>query len=32
MQMEDYLYQKDLYFPLGKKLEAMKQEQWDLQD
>ena len=31
MQMEDYLYQKDLFLPLSgveKKLAAMKDEEW----
>jgi hypothetical protein len=31
--MEDYLYQKDLFLPLGgvaKKLTAMKGEEWDI--
>jgi hypothetical protein len=35
MQMEDYLYQKDLFLPLGgvaKKLTAMKDEEWDILD
>ena len=35
MQMEDYLYQKDLYLPLGGKAAkptAMKDEQWNLLD
>ena len=35
MQMEDYLYQKDLYLPLGgkaKQLAAMKDEEWDILD
>jgi hypothetical protein len=35
MQMEDYLYQKDLFLPLSgvaKKLEAMKDEEWEILD
>ena len=35
MQMEDYLYQKDLYLPLGKKAKqpvAMKDEEWEVLD
>jgi hypothetical protein len=35
MQMEDYLYQKDLFLPLGgisKKLKAMKYEEWEVLD
>jgi hypothetical protein len=35
MQMEDYLYQKDLFLPLGgveKKLMAMKDEEWEILD
>ena len=35
MQMEDYLYQKDLYLPLGgktKMLTGMKDEEWNLID
>jgi len=35
MQMEDYLYQKDLYLPLGgkaKMLTGMKDEEWNLLD
>jgi len=35
MQMEDYLYQKDLYLPLSgktKKLTAMTDEEWNLLD
>jgi hypothetical protein len=35
MQMEDYLYQKDLFLPLGgieKKLMAMKDEEWEVLD
>ena len=33
MQIEDYLYQKKLHEPLlGKKLETMEQEAWDLLD
>ena len=35
MQMEDYLYQKDLYLPLGgksKKLTDMEDEEWNLLD
>ena len=35
MQMEDYLYQKDLFLPLGgieKKLTAMKDEEWEVLD
>ena len=35
MQMEDYLYQKDMYLPLGgkaAKLAAMKDEEWNLLD
>jgi hypothetical protein len=34
MQMEDYLYQKDLFLPLGiiaKKL-TMKDEEWEVLD
>jgi hypothetical protein len=33
MQMEDYLYQKDLFLPLGaieKKLTTMKDEEWEI--
>ena len=33
--MEDYLYQKDLYLPLGEKakqLVAMKDEEWEVLD
>ena len=33
--MEDYLYQKDLYLPLGEKakhLTAMKDEEWEVLD
>ena len=33
MQMEDYLYQKDLYLPLGGKVKqstAMKDEEWEV--
>ena len=33
MQMEDYLYQKDLYLPLGRKEKqpaAMKNEEWEV--
>jgi hypothetical protein len=33
MHMEDYLYQKDLFLPLGgvaKKLTAMKDEEWEI--
>jgi hypothetical protein len=33
--MEDYLYQKDLFLPLGgieKKLMAMKDEEWEILD
>jgi hypothetical protein len=33
--MEDYLYQKDLFLPLGgieKKLTAMKDEEWEVLD
>ena len=33
IQMEDYLYQKDLYLPLGRKekqLVAMKDEEWEV--
>ena len=35
MQMEDYLYQKDLYMPLGRKAKqsaAMKDEEWEVLD
>jgi hypothetical protein len=35
MQMEDYLYQKDLFLPLGgvaKKSMAMKDEEWEILD
>jgi hypothetical protein len=35
MHMEDYLYQKDLFLPLGgitKKLMAMKDEEWEVLD
>ena len=35
MQMEDYLYQKDLYLPLGGKEKqpvAMKDEEWEVLD
>ena len=35
MQMEDYLYQKDLYLPLGRKAKqpvAMKDEEWEVLD
>jgi hypothetical protein len=35
MQMEDYLYHKDLFLPLGKvakKLMAMKDEEWEILD
>ena len=35
MQMEDYLYQKDLFLPLSgvaKKLTAMKDEEWEILD
>jgi hypothetical protein len=35
MQMEDYLYQKDLFLPLGgvtKKPTTMKEEEWDILD
>ena len=32
MQIEDYLYQKDLYLPLGKKPETMKDDDWKLLD
>jgi hypothetical protein len=35
MQMEDYLYQKDLFLPLGgvaKKLTTMKDEEWEILD
>ena len=35
MQMEDYLYQKDLYLPLGGKETqpaAMKDEEWEVLD
>ena len=35
MQMEDYMYQKDLYLPLGKKEKqrvAMKDEEWEVLD
>jgi hypothetical protein len=33
MQMEDYLYQKELFLPFGrvvKKTTAMKDEEWDI--
>jgi hypothetical protein len=35
MQMEDYLYQKDLFLPLGgisKKSKTMKDEEWEVLD
>ena len=35
MQMEDYLYQKDLYLLLGEKLKqstTMKDEEWEVLD
>ena len=33
MQIEDYLYQKNLYQPLlGEKPESMKKEEWDILD
>jgi hypothetical protein len=35
MQMEDYLYQKDLFLPLGgveKKTTTMKDEEWEILD
>jgi hypothetical protein len=35
MKMEDYLYQKDLFLPLGgitKKLTTMKDEEWEVLD
>jgi hypothetical protein len=35
MQMEDYLYQKDLFLPLGgiaKNLTAMKEKEWEILD
>ena len=35
MQIEDYLYQKDLYLPLGEKAKqpaAMKDEEWEVLD
>jgi hypothetical protein len=35
MQMEDYLYQKDLFLPLGgieKKPTTMKDEEWEVLD
>jgi hypothetical protein len=35
MHMEDYLYQKDLFLPLGrvaKKSVAMKDEEWEILD
>jgi hypothetical protein len=35
MQMEDYLYQKDLFLPLGgitKKMTATKDEEWEILD
>jgi len=35
MQMEDYLYQKDIYLPLNRKaknLASMKDEEWDILD
>ena len=33
MKMEDYLYQKDLFLPLGRlenKLVSMKDEEWEI--
>jgi hypothetical protein len=33
MKMKDYLYQKDLFLPLGgieKKMTAMKDEEWEV--
>ena len=35
IQMEDYLYQKDIYLPLGgktNKLTSMKEKKWDILD
>jgi hypothetical protein len=35
MEMEDYLYQKDIFLPLGrikKKLMTMKDEEWEVLD
>ena len=35
MQMEDYLYQKDMYLPLGRKEKQpvdMKDEEWEVLD
>jgi hypothetical protein len=35
MQMEDYLYQKDIFLPLGgitKKSKTMKDEEWEVHD
>ena len=35
MQMEEYMYQKDLYLPLGEKAKqpvAMKDEEWEVLD
>ena len=35
MQMEDYLYQKDLHLPLGEKIEqpmTMNDEEWEALD
>jgi hypothetical protein len=35
MQLEDYLYQKDIFLPLGgiaKKTTAMKDEEWEVLD
>jgi hypothetical protein len=35
MQMEDYLYQKDLFLPLGgigKKMTTMKDKEWEVLD
>ena len=35
MQIEDYMYQKDLYLPLGgktKQLATMKEEEWEVLD
>ena len=32
MQMEDYLYQKDLYLPMGEKPAEMKDDEWKVLD
>ena len=32
MQMEDYLYQKDLYLPLAEKPATMKDDEWKVRD